>query len=308
MIRHQNTLRKTCFILLMLMVVSQIFSACSAEIDLAEKPEAQIEQTASYVLEKNAPIQANSAGNDWILFAMLQSGNKISKEYVSEYIDAVRALIKKNNGKAGEYATDSIKLSMVIHAAGENPEDVDGYNLIKVADDFRYVTEQGLNGPMYALIGARFCGYKLKNETRYINYLLSHQTKGGGFTYGEDAFIDMTAMGIAALSRYRDRPEVDRALKLCEKRLDQKLEAVKDTEEEENCEALSQAIIAKTMLKRDMSKSGLIERLKKYKKGKAFAHVKSGEESDIATEQAMLALAAVAIRNRGGVLYEKQDI
>lgn len=70
MIRHQNTLRKTCFILLMLMVVSQIFSACSAEIDLAEKPEAQIEQTASYVLEKNAPIQANSAGNDWILFAM----------------------------------------------------------------------------------------------------------------------------------------------------------------------------------------------------------------------------------------------
>ncbi len=81
-----------------------------------------------------------------------------------------------------------------------------GYNLFQYISDFSLVKEQGLNGPIWALLALKLTpGIFFPGETRLakeqnsesalVNFLLPSERPGGGWTLmGSNADSDITGM------------------------------------------------------------------------------------------------------------------
>lgn len=293
--------RGIALLLILALTLTTVLSGCG-EIDMTKDISRQFKTTVDEVMKEIPEPQANEPGSDWIIFAMLQTDMIRSKDYISAYYDSLRAQVKSTKGDVGDYPTDKIKLAMLAMAHNQTPRDVEGYNLIAEADNYDEIIEQGLNGPMFALIGSQYCKRRLKNEDKYVKYLLNHQDPAGGFSYEDRAVLDMTAMGITALSFYQGREGVYEAIEKGKKRIEAELE---NPTEEISCEAISQIIIAYSQLKIDVRKTDLLERLAEFRVGNVFAHKPGGEFNPMATEQACLALASVVKYTKGEKIYEK---
>ena len=278
--------------------------------------EQTIKYAAAYIADQQDEPSIGGMGDGWTTFALkLSSTDAVDDDYYEGYYDTVRGNVKAGKGRLSEDEyTPYARVSMTLKLIGKDPRDVEGYDLMKPLDNYKGVKDQGINAVAFALISANYTGYKLKNEKKYLNYLLKAQGKDGGVTYdGTMPDVDISAMTLQALAYYNGKNK--KAAKACEGIKKWLSGQQKSDGSYGNCEATAQVIIALGCLKEDpfedegFVKDGktLRDGLMKFAKDgakKGFCHKAGGESNLMASQQALTALEAAKAGSEGESIYE----
>ena len=296
-------------------------SAVADTSDLDIDIDAVTEDTAAWLLGSVPSPGIGQTGGEWAVIALARSGAEVPDSYFSAYYNKVADQLEVVKGllstvKYSEYS----RVALAIAAIGADPRDVGGYDMLAPLFDFSMTVNQGLNGPIFALIALGGTGGGNEPVTkRYIDFILARQLDDGGFTLsGSISDPDTTAMALTALSRYRSREDVAEATDRAVERLSrlQRANGGFSSFSSVNSESVSQVIIALCSLGVPVDderfvKNGnsLVDNLLSYRlESGGFEHGHGGGGSLMATEQALCALAALR-RYRAGQnpIYEMSD-
>lgn len=289
--------------------------------DMGKYRHVRIRKTAAavllilFVLISAFSAYAETPGNEWDIISHEGSIREENTGYYNSLCD----ILKKNGGILNKRKyTDYSKTVLALTAAGYDPSNVHGYDLLSKLEESETVEKQGLNGPVWALIALDSGSYKSSKRQEYISYILDRELPGGGFNMeGKgDPDPDVTAMAIQALSNYcsadiKVKDAVDRGITVLSKM--QNADGGYSSWGTANSESVSQVIIALTHAGIDINderfvKNGktALDNLMTFRlPDGTFMHVKeSGKTDPIATEQAKTALSAVdRIKNGKKPLY-----
>lgn len=287
-----------------------------------------------------------SVGSEWFVLGLARGGLSLKEKYFSTYYNHTANYIEEKEGiltNTSKY-TEYSKRILALTAAGKDARDVGGYNLLSYLSDLSVVKEQGLNGPIWALLALN-ChpeysipknsnAAEQNSESAMVNFLLQSELSGGGWALiGNNADSDITGMTIQALAPYYQKSgyenvtaAIDRALTvLSEMQTTDGGYATMGVETEESC---AQIIVALCSLGIDPEtdsrfiKGGhwTIENLISYHiDGSGFMHVKAGAGNNgggeagslngMATEQGYYALVAYQRMKDGKTsLYDMSDV
>ena len=312
-----------CILLLLSLLLS--LTACG-------KPETQLEKTAGYLQAQIAEPGTGSVGGDWLIFGLARSGVKVPQKYFDAYYENVEAAVREKNGVLSDRKyTEYSRTVLALTAIGKNPADVAGFDLLKPLADFEQVTRQGINGTIFALLALDSGNYEIPENpdaavqaTRqmYVDELLARALPDGGWTLtGGEPDVDITAMTLQALAKYRDQAAVTAAV-------ERGLAVLSSLQEPDggyvswgssNSESVAQVIVALTELgvpldDERFTKNGITVEdalLRFAQENGAFVHVRDGSGGDdgMATEQAFYALAAIHRAETGETtLYDMTDV
>ena len=186
-----------------------------------------LDKTLAYLRETADDPQF---GAEWNVMTLARCGYE-DEAWYGEYYDNVVEYVKaKGSAKLHKNkSTDNSRTILALTAIGADAADVGGYNLLEPLADMNYVTIQGINGPVFALIAFDTAGYDIPKlpdgsdgvqTTRegLVEYILGRELDGGGWAFsGSNADPDMTGMTIQALAPYYKsntevKTVVDRAL------------------------------------------------------------------------------------------------
>ncbi|MBJ6361866.1 S-layer homology domain-containing protein [Paenibacillus sp. GCM10012307] len=154
--------------------------------------------------------------NDWDAMALALGGLEVPRIYypvVKDFVVVNKAITDKS--------TDIQRTLMGITAAGLNPENVGGFNLVEKIYNHPKMLSQDANAATYALIALDTRKFEvpenaLWTRSKLIERLLTFQQEDGSFIIGTEGRTssdpDTTAMAIQALASYQDRQEVKAAI------------------------------------------------------------------------------------------------
>jgi len=206
---------------------------------------------------QSAVTEPKCGGADWSVFDLsrnaAKTGAKLPDAY-GWYYASVEAKARETAGKMdAKYATDYARIVLAVTALGYNAADVAGYDLTEKLSDVKYVTNQGVNGAIYALLALDSGDYVSYARPDYVKAILDAQLSDGGFTYRDNdpSDPDLTAMAIQALAAYLDDSEVASAVHdaaLCLAKLQQP-DGGFFSWGASSCESTAQAIIAAETLR-----------------------------------------------------------
>ena len=313
--------RLLCILLLLSLLL--FLTACG-------RPETQLEKTAGYLQAQIAEPGAGSVGGDWLIFGLARSGVKVPQKYFDAYYENVEAAVREKNGVLSDRKyTEYSRTVLALTAIGKNPADVAGFDLLKPLADFEQVTRQGVNGTIFALLALDSGNYEMPEDPdaavqaarqMYVDELLARELSDGGWTLtGGEPDVDLTAMALQALAKYREQPDtaaaVERSLAVLSSR--QEPNGAYLSWGEENSESVSQVLVALTELgistdDERFVKNGqtLTQVLKRFLcEDGSFRHTLNGGSDEMATEQAFYALAAIHRAETGETtLYDMMDV
>jgi len=287
--------------------------------------------TAAYICSTVKKPQVGSVGGEWAVLGLVRSGYDMPDEYYEDYYAAVEAYVTACDGvlHARKY-TEYSRLIIALTSIGKDPADVAGYNLLTALGDFDKTVWQGISGPIWALIALDSGNYPVPENSDahtqaarelYVENILKRQLADGGFALGgATADPDTTAMALLALSKYQSREDVETAT-------DKALNCLSAMQESSGgysswgvacAESTAQAIMALCALGVSMddprfvkNEITLMDNLLTFQLASGgFAHDSgSNTVSQMATEQALLALAAAARATAGqSGLFEMDDL
>ena len=315
--------RLLCSLLLLSLLLS--LTACGKQAN-------QLEKTAGYLQAQIAAPGTGSVGGDWLIFGLARSGVKVPQKYFDAYYENVEAAVREKNGVLSDRKyTEYSRTVLALTAIGKNPVDVAGFDLLKPLADFEQVTKQGINGTIFALLAMDSGKYEIPENpdaavqaTRqmYVDELLARELPDGGWTLtGGEPDVDITAMTLQALAKYRDQADVTAAV-------ERGLAVLSSLQEPDggyvswgssNSESVAQVLVALTELgvpldDERFTKNGITVEdalLRFAQENGAFVHVRdgSGGDDEMATEQAFYALAAIHRAETGETtLYDMTDV
>ena len=275
----------------------------------------QIEDTVSDVKELNPTASVGSVGGEWAVKGVKASGISLDDEqsYFTTYFDDVRATVKSEKGVLDEkYYTEYARVTIGVCAVGENPENIEGYNIVKPLDNYKKVTDQGNNAVAFAIIASNVAGVKLENEQKYIDILTDEIVKNKA--YKTENIVDYGAMYLQGLSYYKEDKKVKSAIDQC-------VDGLSDKQQKDgsygNCESTVEVIIGLTSVGVDpvndkrFIKDGnsLYDGLMRYKTDGGFKHTVDEDSDDpnvMATEKALLALDSIKLLEKNEKLYQEK--
>lgn len=312
-----------CILLLLSLLLS--LTACGKQAN-------QLEKTAGYLQAQIAAPGTGSVGGDWLIFGLARSGVKVPQKYFDAYYENVEAAVREKNGVLSDRKyTEYSRTVLALTAIGKNPVDVAGFDLLKPLADFEQVTKQGINGTIFALLAMDSGKYEIPENpdaavqaTRqmYVDELLARELPDGGWTLtGGEPDVDITAMTLQALAKYRDQADVTASV-------ERGLAVLSSLQEPDggyvswgssNSESVAQVLVALTELgvpldDERFTKNGITVEdalLRFAQENGAFVHVRdgSGGDDEMATEQAFYALAAIHRAETGETtLYDMTDV
>lgn len=279
-------------------------SASSSESISSVKLQQAIDSASEYTLRNW------SDDNIWGAIALKQTDKIIP----SSFLSSANQVVQKNSGKF-HYITDAEKYTLGILAAGGDPTDISGYNLVQNIYNGD-VTKQGTNGEVYALISLGSTDFPIPSsatwtEEKLINQLLNTQQQDGHWslnTTDSSTDIDITAMVLTALAPYKDQTEVkDHISKALEYLSSQYLASKVD-----NSSTAAQIVLALSSLGIDANGStfikdnvSIMQYFMSFQQNDGGFGYKPGNTSDtFSTPQAFEALAAYQMYKGGkGYLY-----
>ena len=294
--------------------------------------ESRYKATGEYIQSLGTP-SVGPIGGEWGVLGLARSGLTVPglEDYCQKALEFIRqsidpATMRLHSAKS----TDNSRMILALTAIGKDATNIDGYNLVAGLSDLDYVTYQGNNGPIWALIALNSGNYPASGTaTRQalVEELLRVQTSDGGWAVtGSKADTDMTGMALQALAPYYEtneqvRAAVDKAID----KLSQMQQAdgsfcadYGDGNPVATSESIAQVITGLTALGIDPAtdprfvKSGgsaLDALLRYYVDGGGFRHLLEGERDGMATEQGYYALTAYfRFRNGETALYDMTDV
>lgn len=261
-----------------------------------------------------------SVGGEWLAMGLARSELEGMEEYLLGYGERVAAYTAEQGGilhnrKYTEYSRTILAWT----AIGRDATDVGGFNLLTPLADFEQTVFQGINGPIFALLALDCGNYEIPENiatstqaTRdmYVDYIVNAESPDGGWSMaGGPAEIDITAMALQALAKYRDRPDVaaavDRGLELLSQQ--QNVNGSFTEHSTESSEAVSQTIVALTELGISLEDARFVKNgntlkdalLRFQLEDGSFTHLMDGDTDLLATEQAFYALVAIDRMEQG---------
>ena len=280
--------------------------------------------TGDYISGLGTP-GVGSIGGEWMTIGLARSGRDVPDGYYDAVVDYVKANIDENGRLDYARSTENSRIILALTAIGKDVTDVGGYNLLGGLDSMEFIENQGINGPIWALIALDSHDYPTSGDVtreKLVQTILDAAFENGGWALtGTTADPDMTAMAMQALAPYYDTDENVRAA--VDKALDVLSAAQLPTGGfaswgSENSEACAQVIVALTALGIDPAtdsrfvKNGMtaLDALASfYVDGGGFRHTASGELDGMATEQGYYALAAYyRFVNGQTSLYDMSDV
>lgn len=257
-----------------------------------------VDSASKYVLQNNL--------GEWEVIALKQTGQTIPATYLA----SVKSLVKEKQGKFNRI-TDTERYVLGILAAGGDPTNVVGYNLVEAIYNGN-VTKQGLIGVSYALIALDSANFSIPETAQWtrekiVKHLLDRQNQDGGWAWDESATsdIDTTAMILTALAPYKAQPEVKGKVDAAIQYLSTQYQASKI----DNSSTAAQTIIALATLGVDANTApftGLVEYFLSFQNADGGFDWQGGDVSDsFTTSQSIQALAAYHLYTTGkGSLYQ----
>jgi hypothetical protein len=290
---------------------------------------APLEQTAAYVQRAVPSPQVGSVGGEWAVLGLARSGAAVPQAYFETYYDAVVQTVRACGGVLSRHAyTAYSRVVLALTAIGKSPANVGGYDLLSPLGDYTQVTRQGILGPAFALLALDSGGYDVPRSPQgttqatralYLQTLLDRALPGGGWAgSGTQADPDVTAMALQALAPYADQASVRTAVRQAVAALSaaQTASGGYAAGGIESAESVCQVITALCALgispgdsRFVKSGGGLLEKLASYAlPDGSYCHVPGGAADEMATEQALYALAAAARLQAGKPgLYRMSD-
>jgi LPXTG-motif cell wall-anchored protein len=261
-----------------------------------------VDAVSQYVLK-------NELG-EWEVIALRQAGKTIP----TNYYESIKVLVKEKQGKFSRI-TDTERYVLGILAAGGDPTNVEGYNLIERIYNGN-VTKQGLNGVAYALIALDSANFSIPDNAQWsreklVSLLLKKQNVDGGWAWDESTTsdVDTTAMILTALAPYKDQVEVKVKVETAVQYLSSQYKASKI----DNSSTAAQVIIALSALGIDANSllfvkdsGSLLQFFLTFQNEDGGFDWQSGDESDIfSTSQGLQGIVAYQLFSQGqGSLYQ----
>ena len=292
-----------------------------------DKVAEKLDSTGDYLLSLGIP----TAGNEWRVLGIARSG-KITDEFADGYYSSLESYVEeKGSAKLDKRkSTENSRVIIALSAIGKDATDVAGYNLLEPLADYDFVTYQGLNGTVFALLAFDTYSYEIPTASdgatqttreELVNYILKSQLENGGWTFfGSTADPDMTGMAIQALAPYYNKSaEVKNAV-------DKALDVLSASQQDNggfaswgtvNVESCAQVLTALASLGIDADtderfiKNGntLVDAIMEFSVENGFAHVKDSGYNQMATEQAYYALVSYnRVKNGKTSLYDMSDV
>lgn len=289
-----------------------------------------ISETSKHILTETINPAVSSIGGEWAVVGLARYNYSENSDFFDKYLNNLQTVLCEKGGilhkrKYTEYS----RVVLALTSIGKNPENIFGFNLLMPLADFDKTIWQGTNGPCWALIALDSGDYDIPDnpevKTRatrkmYVDKLLSLQNSDGGWglSSNSDSDIDITAMVLTALSKYKNQDEVAESINsgLLYLSLNQNQSGGFSVWGNENSESASQVIVALNSLEISLDderfvKNGntVLSNLLTFYDGKGgFLHTKDGITNQMATEQAFYALVSVKRSNDGmNNLYDMTD-
>ncbi|MBU5485614.1 DUF4430 domain-containing protein [Clostridium sp. MSJ-11] len=269
-----------------------------------------VNETIDTIISKNLSLE-----NDWYIIELNKAGKEIPKDYIKkvtkEIVDAKGQLSND---------TDYAKKILGILAAGGDPTNVGGYNLVEKV--YNNDLTQGLNAYVFGLIALDSGNFTIPKESKWnreklIQTILEGRTKDNGWAFfGSTTDVDATAMTISALAPYyNSKKEVKEAI-------DEALVTLSKMQTEkggfkswgsENSNSTSMVIVALSSLNIDLAADSrfiknnntAMDALMGYKTEDGTFGFKDNKYNKFATEQALRALVAYKNFKEGkGSIYK----
>jgi hypothetical protein len=302
-----------------------------------------LDSTSTYIKNQVTEPTVSSIGGEWAVMALARNGNEDALWYNTYYKNVISTLEDMETNKvitSKNYAalsstksTENSRLVIALTAIGADVTNVEGYNILAPLGNMTYVTKQGINGAIFALIALDTNNYDVPvipddvtgtQTTRegLIEYILGKEIDGGGFALtGTLPDADITAMVIQALAPYYNtNAEVAAAL-------DRAVTVLSNMQNDDgtfssygtaNSESTAQVITALSTLGIDADINELFVKegasalagLLTFYNGStgAFSHTADSDDNQMATEQACYALAAYnRFINGRNSLYNMSD-
>lgn len=283
--------------------------------------------TANYIFNTVKNPMVGSIGGEWAIIGLSRNGADVSGEYFENYYNNVKKYVEDKKGALhNRKYTEYSRVALALTAIGRDPSNVAGYNLLEPLGDFEKTIWQGINGPVWALIALDSNNYDMPKNPQatvqatremYVNYILDAQNTDGGWALSKSftvSDIDVTAMVLQALAKYKDREEVKTATERGFQML-----SIHQNENGgfgSNCESSAQVLTA--MCENGIAydspqfiKNGksVLDDILSYYTGEGFKHTETGEVNQMATEQAFYSLVALRRYNQGKPsLYSMTDV
>ena len=251
-------------------------------------------------------------------------GVKVPSDYVDQLINQVIA-----NKAEFRKVTDLESTILSLTAAGKDATKIAGYNLIEQLVNHKNLTNQGNNGPIYALLALDSGDYHVSEKAdwtreKLIDFIVKAQLHNGAWSLaGETPSADLTGMAIASLAPYSENKNVQAAIDKAVDWLSSNQTSSSGFYDTfaggEASESIASVIIGLSAAGIDPTGSdftkaegNLVKRLLDYKNADGgFSHLISERESNpIASSQATLALAAYQKykNNQGSVFHLVGDL
>ncbi len=246
---------------------------------------------------------------EWDVIALKQAGKTIPATYLANTTQQ----IAEKQGKFSRI-TDTERYLLGVLAAGGDPTNVSGYNLVELVYNGN-VAKQGLNGVAYALIALDSAQFPVPDTAQWtreklISQLLEKQNADGGWAWdgSTTSDVDSSAMILAALAPYKDRKDAKAKIDAAVQYLSKQYLAGKIN----NSSSAAQTVIALSSLGIDangtlFAKDGtsLPKYLLSFQNTDGGFDWQGGDKSDsFSTSQPFEALVAYQLmRNGKGLLY-----
>lgn len=267
-------------------------------------------RTADYVCQTVTDPTVGTAGGEWAVLALKQAG-RLTAGQEARYLENLQKCLEDSDGvlsstKYTEYA----RVVLALTALGEDPGNAAGYDLLSPLAECDKVVRQGINGAIWALIALRSAactawdvqsGALVKAGDVYRSAILAAQLPDGGWSLSgkTPADPDITAMALCALAPDQENDAVKAAV---ERGLGY-LSAIQNADgtfgapTAESCAQVVLALHELGLSPNDarFTKGGVsaLEALLTFARSDgSFSHVPGGGADQMATEQALCALAA----------------
>lgn len=292
--------------------------------------------TSGKILNEEFLKNVSSSDADWTVVWLGRLG--VKEEDYTAFLNRANTYVKDmydNNpftGLSTNTPTEWHRLTMAVLAAGGDPTNVGGHDLIA---DGTYNClagapwNQGMNGAAWALLALDSRGYDVPEKANYtrealIQYILDNELSGGGWSqdYKNPSLnLDITSMVIYALAPHcaenaKIREAANRGLDVLRNKISE--DGDYSYGGTYNCESVAQAIVAFTAMGIDpttvtnaVSGKSLMDGLMKYYSTGTggFLHAyyddeKQNRPNNMATDQAMYSIAAYLYYKKGVALFD----
>ena len=285
----------------------------------------------------SAPVVSYLFG-EWAVLGQARAGVELSDAYIQAYYDKVVAYVRKNMGADGvlrdpeshnPVITDNERIALALTAIGKDPANVGGKNLLAALQDkdIMKVTDTSdtdINGLVMGLLALNSRNYT-SDTSWLVQAILGQQNADGSWSASADtkpaSDVDMTAMALQALAPYyKDggNETVNTAVERALNWLSGKYQSGYDSSEScaqvvialsaLNLDANTDARFTKTVEGKTLSVLGNLLQYRVAKSG-GFKHQFADKAvNEMATEQALCAMAAYArFTEKANALYDMTD-